>query len=80
MPTRPRPGLPETGILGLAAVLLVTGMLGASPAAANLLVNGGFDGNTAGWLTFSESGRYTTGWQIEDASGDPSSGSLRASK
>ena len=61
------------------ALAVLIALLLATPAAfaANLLVNPGFDGGTAGWNLYSEPGSHSTQWRSEDATGDAGSGSLR---
>jgi hypothetical protein len=72
-------GRSACGALAPLLILLCFGLIAAAPARANLIVNGGFDGGSAGWNVLSESGRYTTQWRGEDATGAVGSGSLRIS-
>ena len=60
-----------------AALALGLWLCASGASAAELVVNGGFDGGTSGWQLVSEAGRYRSEWRAEDATGDVASGSVR---
>lgn len=52
---------------------LAAALWAGAPSAQNLVVNGGFDANTAGWQL---DGAGQISWSPQDAQGQPASGSL----
>lgn len=67
-----RPHRWPLGLLGL-ATLIALAVAVAAAANPNIVSNGKFDSDTAGWST--DGG--TIAWDADDANGDPASGSLR---
>ena len=70
-----RPERPASAPFRPLALALLIGLAALPAAAQNLLPNGTFDHDIAGWSLFAES--LSPSWSPLDADGSPSSGSLR---